>query len=98
MKRKKNKALKEKVSRITHRISRQRVFQLPAFLRKMFGSLFIIFAALFFVFPLYSLLLLSTGLLFLRGPVYTERKVLRVLHTMKRIKAIIVRYLFGSKI
>jgi len=97
MKRKKNKALKAKVSRITHRVARQKVFQLPEFLRKIFGSLFIMLAALFFIFPLYSLLLLTIGLLFLRGPVYTERKILRIVHMMKRIKVIILRQLFTSK-
>lgn len=56
------------------------------------------FAALIFVFPLWSLVALGIGLLFLRGPVYTERKVLRILHAMKRIKAILKRYLFGPKI
>jgi uncharacterized membrane protein YcfT len=98
MKHRKNKAFKQKISRITHRIWRQKVFQLPVFLRKFFGVIFIMFAALIFVFPLWSLVALGIGLLFLRGPVYTERKVLRILHAMKRIKAILKRYLFGPKI
>jgi len=97
MKRRKNKAFKQKISRLTHRAGEQRIFHVPDILRKFFGYCFILFAVVIIIFPLWSLFSLAIGLLFLRGPVYTERKVLRVVHTVRRVKSIVSRYLFGPK-